>query len=114
MQASSNLSLAAKLRWAVGVGVIAFLAVVSALVWRSYLSLMDEKLHMTRAVVEQSIKIAESYHQQEKSGALSAADAQAKAGVEIKAIRYDGKEYVWVNDMQPKVVLHPIKPELEG
>jgi methyl-accepting chemotaxis protein len=114
MHATSTLSLAAKLRWAVGIAVVAFLAVVSALVYRSYLSLMDEKLHMTRSVVEQSIKIAETYQQQEKAGQLSTADAQAKAGAEIRAIRYDGKEYVWVNDMQPKVVIHPIKPELEG
>jgi methyl-accepting chemotaxis protein len=110
----STLTLAAKLRWAVGIGVVAFLALVSMLVWRSHLSLMDEKLRMTRSVVDQSIKIAETYHAQEKSGQLSTADAQAKAGAEIKAIRYDGKEYVWVNDMHPRVVLHPIKPELEG
>jgi methyl-accepting chemotaxis protein len=71
--------------------------------YRSYLMLMDEKLRLTRNVVEQSIKIAESYYQQEKAGTLSQADAQAKAGVEIKALRYDGKEYVWVNDMVPKV-----------
>ncbi|MFL6665246.1 MAG: methyl-accepting chemotaxis protein [Rhizobacter sp.] len=110
----STLSLAAKLRWAVGIGVVAFLAVVAMLVWRSYASLMDEKLRMTRSVVEQSIRIAETYQAQEKAGQLSQADAQAKAGAEIRAIRYDGKEYVWVNDMQPKVIVHPIKPELEG
>ncbi|WP_280152177.1 methyl-accepting chemotaxis protein [Piscinibacter sp. XHJ-5] len=110
----SALSLAAKLRWAVGIGVIAFLALVSMLVYRSHLSLMDEKLRMTRNVVEQSIKIAETYHAQEKAGQLSTVVAQAQAGAEIKAIRYDGKEYVWVNDMHPRVVLHPIKPELEG
>jgi methyl-accepting chemotaxis protein len=110
----SNLSLAAKLRLAVGLAMFALLCVVSVLVYRSYLMLMDEKLRLTRNVVEQSIKIAEGYHQQEKAGTLSQADAQAKAGTEIKALRYDGKEYVWVNDMGPKVVLHPIRPELEG
>jgi methyl-accepting chemotaxis protein len=110
----SNLSLAAKLRWAVGVGVVAFLAVVAMLVMRNHASLMDEKLRVTVSVVDQTIKIAESYYAQEKAGTLSTADAQAKAGAEIKAIRYAGKEYVWVNDMVPKVVFHPIKPELEG
>ncbi len=109
-----NMTLAAKLRCTAGIAVVAFLAVVSMLAYRSNGSLMEQKLQMTRAVVEQSIKIAEIYHAQEKAGKLSQADAQAKAGVEIKAIRYDGKEYVWVNDMHPKVVMHPIKPELEG
>jgi len=110
----SNLSLAAQLRWALGAAVVAFLAVVSVMVYRSYLSLMDEKLRLTRSVVEQSLQIAQTYQQQEVSGSLTQAEAQAKAGEEIKAIRYDGKEYVWVNDMHPRVVLHPIKPELQG
>ena len=113
-ESRSALTLAAKLRWSVGIAVLAMLALVAMLVYRSYTSLMDEKLRMTRSVVEQSIKIAETYHAQEKAGQLSTADAQAKAGAEIKAIRYDGKEYVWVNDMHPRVVLHPIKPELAG
>ena len=113
-KSQSNLSLAAKLRLAVGFTMLALLGVVSVMAWRGSLTLMDEKLRLTRNFVDQSIKIAEGYQQQEKAGTLPQAEAQAKAGVEIKALRYDGKEYVWVNDMQPKVLLHPIKPELEG
>ncbi|TMH36392.1 MAG: HAMP domain-containing protein, partial [Betaproteobacteria bacterium] len=110
----SALTLAAKLRLAAGIAVVAFLGVVSMMVFRSYQSLMDEKLHMTRSMVDQSIKIADSYYQLEKSGQLPAAEAKAKAGAEIKQLRYDGKEYVWVNDMHPTMVFHPIKPELDG
>src|SRR5438045_1275745 len=110
----STFSLAAKLRLGAGIGVLAFLAVIALLVYRSYHSLLDEKLRVTVGVVDQSIRIADGYYQQEKAGTLSHADAVAKAGAEIKAIRYSGKEYVWVNDMTPRVVFHPIKPELEG
>jgi methyl-accepting chemotaxis protein len=113
MQTRSTLSLAAKLRLGVGIGVVAFLAVVAMLVMRNHRSLMDEKLRLTLTVVEQSIKIAETYHAKEKAGSMTAAEAQAKASAEIKAIRY-GMEYIWINDMHPKVVMHPIKPELEG
>ena len=110
----STFSIAAKLRWTVGVGVLGFLAVVATLVYRNYNALMNEKLRVTVAVVDQGMKISEGYFQQEKEGKLSRAEAQAKAGAEIKAIRYSGKEYVWVNDYVPNVVYHPIKPELEG
>src|SRR5205814_2667572 len=108
MQADSRstLSLAAKLRLGAGIGVFAFVAVVAVLVYRGYQSLMDEKLRMTVSVVEQSIKIADGYYQQEKAGTLPHADAVAKAGAEIKAIRYSGEEYVWVNDMAPKMLFH--------
>ena len=34
----------------------------------------------------------------------------------IRAIRFgeNGQDYIWVNDFNPKVVVHPFKPELEG
>jgi methyl-accepting chemotaxis protein len=113
-QAGSRLSLAAKLRWAVVLAMLAFFGVVAALAWRSYVSLMDEKLRLTRNMVEQAVRIADGYYQQQQAGRLSTAQAQARAGAEIKALRYDGREYVWVNDMHPRVVFHPIRPELEG
>ena len=32
----------------------------------------------------------------------------------IQKLRYDGNEYFWINDMQPRMVMHPVKPELDG
>ena len=32
----------------------------------------------------------------------------------IKSLRYEGGEYFWINDLQPRMVMHPIKPELDG
>jgi methyl-accepting chemotaxis protein len=79
-----------------------------------YHASVDQRLSATRAVVEQSLTIARRYQEQSAAGQLGAAEAQAKAIGEIKAIRYEGKEYVWINDMVPRMVAHPIKPELEG
>jgi methyl-accepting chemotaxis protein len=38
----------------------------------------------------------------------------AKKG--ISALRYgkDGKDYFWINDMNPRMIMHPIKPSLNG
>lgn len=36
---------------------------------------------------------------------------------EIKQMRYDccgEPNYVWINDLAPKMVMHPIKPQLDG
>ena len=79
-----------------------------------YHSSMDQRLSATRAVVEQSKSIAERFEADSKAGRMSTAEAQAKAMAEIKAIRYDGSEYVWINDMTPRMVAHPIKPALDG
>jgi methyl-accepting chemotaxis protein len=32
----------------------------------------------------------------------------------VKDMRYDNKGYFWINDMHPKMVMHPIKPALNG
>jgi methyl-accepting chemotaxis protein len=51
---------------------------------------------------------------QESAGRLTHEQAQQQAIEQIKALRYDQKEYFWINDMQPKMLMHPTKPELDG
>ena len=41
-------------------------------------------------------------------------DAQAAPKNEIKSFRYDKVESFWINDMSPKMIRHPIRPELDG
>ncbi|TYL96346.1 HAMP domain-containing protein [Bradyrhizobium rifense] len=55
-------------------------------------------------------------HQQklESEGKLTREQAQAAAIAEIKSLRYDKVEYFWLNDMAAKMIMHPIKPELDG
>jgi methyl-accepting chemotaxis protein len=49
-----------------------------------------------------------------ETGAMSRADAQRAALETVKAIRYEGSEYFWINDLEPRMVMHPIKAELDG
>ncbi|KQW00447.1 methyl-accepting chemotaxis protein [Rhizobacter sp. Root1221] len=79
-----------------------------------YNASIEQRLSTTRAVVQQSMAIAEKLHAEEKAGKLTTADAQAKAKAAVMAIRYEGNEYVFINDMHPRMVGHPIKPELDG
>lgn len=32
----------------------------------------------------------------------------------VKDMRYGGDNYLWINDLQPRMIMHPIKPELDG
>ncbi len=68
----------------------------------------------TRQHVEIAYGILAATHKQEASGQLSRDQAQALAKQTIAQLRYEGNEYFWINDMQPHVVMHPIKPELNG
>jgi len=48
------------------------------------------------------------------AGKLTRDEAQAQARATLATLRYDRNEYFWVNDMHPRMVMHPIKPELDG
>jgi methyl-accepting chemotaxis protein len=47
---------------------------------------------------------------------MTQADAQALAIKEVGALRYgdDSAGYFWINDFQPYMIMHPIKPEMNG
>ncbi len=45
---------------------------------------------------------------------LSEADKKMQALAVVKSMRYAGNNYLWINDMQPVMVMHPIKPSLDG
>lgn len=47
-------------------------------------------------------------------GEVTTEEAQKNALATIQAMRYNGKEYFWVNDVNLKMLMHPTKPELNG
>lgn len=57
-----------------------------------------------------------AFYQKEQSGEMSREQAQARAIEHIRQLRYgtDLKDYFWINDMHPRVLMHPYRPDLEG
>ena len=68
----------------------------------------------TRRTVETAYGLLDYYHKQEQAGQLSRAEAQTRALAAIGALRYNKADYFWVNDMNAVMLMHPIKPELNG
>ena len=75
---------------------------------------MQGRMDSTRQVVEVARGIVSAAHTEEAAGALTREQAQKLALRPLEKLRYDGKEYFWINDMQPRMLMHPIKPELNG
>ncbi len=75
--------------------------------------LMQARRTSTRQHVEIAHGVLQWAHGLEAAG-LPREQAQAQARQAISALRYEGQEYFWINDMQPRVVMHPIKPALDG
>jgi len=75
---------------------------------------MQNRMNATRQHVEVAHGVLLWAQAREASGELTTQAAQNIAKQAISKMRYDGIEYFWINDMTPAVIMHPIKPELDG
>ncbi len=76
--------------------------------------LMAEKRDATRQVVQSTHALIEGFANEVKSGELSQEEAQSQALRAVSGLRYSGKNYFWVNDLHPRMIMHPVKPALNG
>lgn len=93
------------------------LPLLSLLVWQidsHARQAMQARQNATRQHVEIAHGLLEWAHGQELGGQMSREQAQAVAREALSRLRYDKNEYFWINDMQPRMVMHPFKPELDG
>jgi methyl-accepting chemotaxis protein len=65
-------------------------------------------------VVETSLKILASYDTRVKAGEFSLEEGQKRAAEIVRNMTYGKDGYLWINDMQPKMIMHPTQPELNG
>ena len=77
-------------------------------------ALHHDRGERTRMLVESARGVLASLQAREAAGELSREEAQRRAIAIVKTLRYDEREYFWINDQHPRMVMHPIKPELDG
>ena len=78
---------------------------------------LSEKKLKLRHVVESVSGTLTHFHGLQQSGQMTEDDAKAAAAAVIKKMRYQEKEYFWINDLVtpvPKMVMHPTVPALDG
>ncbi len=76
--------------------------------------LVGDRMAAARQHVAAAVSVLERFHGMELSGELSREQAQARAAAAVGALRWGGSGYLWINDMHPRMVMHPVKPELNG
>ncbi|MBI4792210.1 MAG: cache domain-containing protein [Deltaproteobacteria bacterium] len=79
-------------------------------------SLMNGKKEMIQELVHTAWNIVAGFEQQERSGVMSRERAQHTALEQIRTLRYgtENKDYFWINDMRPYMIMHPYRSDLEG
>jgi methyl-accepting chemotaxis protein len=79
-------------------------------------SLYEEKKVQIKQEVEIAYGMVEYFNSQEVLGRLSHEEAQKQCIRTLRSLQLgnDQSEYFWINNMEPRMIMHPTKSELEG
>ena len=109
-----KLSVSRRLVVLVGFAVAAMAVLVGVLMTSERAMLLRERQDSVRQAVETAHGILVHFHGLAAKGSMPEDEAKQRAKDAVRTLRYSGEEYFWINDMHPKVVMHPIRPEMEG
>jgi len=93
-------------------GIVLFVSIVPFLEDK----LIERKEEMIQALTQSAWSELAYYEQLEKDGTFSREEAQNKAMEAIRQMRYGAEmeDYFWISDMEPRMIMHPYRTELEG
>lgn len=79
-------------------------------------TILNGKKEMISELTRSVCSLIEEYHQEAGTFQLSADSAQAIALERVRKMRYgpELKDYFWIIDMQPRMIMHPYRPDLVG
>src|SRR3546814_1817960 len=90
--------------WSILAIAVIGLALIGALgLYRLHDTLTTDRMDKTRNLAEVAYGVAARYHARVQAGELGEADAKRLALADLETLRYDEKEYFWVNDMTPEI-----------
>jgi len=78
--------------------------------------MMTRKREMIRELTKAAWSTLDAYWEKETSGQMVREIAQKLAMEHLRHLRYgpEMKDYFWINDMTPRIIMHPYRPDLEG
>lgn len=76
--------------------------------------LLEDRKAKIQSLIDTAYSQIEYYDKLAKSGTITETEAKKQAMELLRNNRYDSKEYFWINDYHPTMIMHPIKPELQG
>ncbi|BBP82484.1 methyl-accepting chemotaxis protein [Pseudomonas sp. Pc102] len=101
--------------WLILVVAVSMLVVLGmAMLQQIHSDLLHGKELKTQHVVQTAAGVLQHFQAQEAAGTLPREEAQKQAMQAIRALRYDKNDYFWINDLTPRMVMHPTNPKLEG
>jgi methyl-accepting chemotaxis protein len=109
-----KMTLNKKLRSMIAILWIGLLLIVAFGAWQSRQSMISERQAQLKTLVDEAMSVANHYYTLSQQNQMSEADAQKQALAVIGSIRYGSDGYLSINNSQAVMLMHPIKPELNG
>jgi methyl-accepting chemotaxis protein len=103
-----------KLSLLVGLFMITFIIIAGSLIYGSRDTMMEDRKAKLQNLVESAHSTAQHYYDQAQAGAITEEQARTSTIETIEWMRYGDNGYLWINDFQPVMIMHPFAKKLEG
>ncbi len=92
------------------------LTIFFILIPRYQQNIMNGKREMIKELTNSAWSILSKYEQDAQAGIITKEEAQKISISRIEYMRYglDDKDYFWITDMKPSMVMHPFRTDLNG
>ncbi len=79
-------------------------------------NIMNGKREMIMELTNAALSVLSKYENDERAGIIDREEAQQTAISRIQYLRYgdENKDYFWITDMHPNMVVHPFRSDLNG
>jgi methyl-accepting chemotaxis protein len=92
----------------------AMIVLIAMQIWGSAQSLYEQRRDQLRIAVESTMTAIAAQYNAYKAGAISEAEAKARAKAILYGVRFNGSGYVFAYDADVNVVVVGTRPEMEG
>jgi len=114
MSQGSGMSLRNKLLSLTIATIVGLCVLFTALLINEKAQLLSDRQEKVRNLVEVAHTTVAHFEKLARDGKLSVEEAQKQAMDVLRDMRYDKTEYFWVHGLNEVMIMHPIKPELDG
>ena len=109
-----KLSIAGRLATIVAAAVIGLVVSVTQLLGEISDTLVEGRERQLRSVVETAHAIITGFEQKAAKGEMGVDAAKDAASTAIAQMRYADNEYLWINNLDGRMIMHPFAPKLVG
>jgi methyl-accepting chemotaxis protein len=109
-----NIRISGRIHLITAAAVLGMVAIMAIVLVGTNRQLRQDRATKTQHVVDTAYGTLAYFAGEEAAGRLSRDAAQSAAMAAIRQMRYGADDYFWINDLNARILMHPIKPELDG